>query len=194
MLANGTPMFYAGDEFMNTQGGNNNPYNQNNETTWLNWDLLNRNQDMFRFFKGMIAFRKAHPSIARNRFWREDVAWYGTGAHVDLADDSHTLAYCLHGGSQKDSDLYVMINAYSEELTFRVKEGRPEDWRRAVDTRLPSPQDIAEPGQGVRLKDLDVRVGARSVVILEGRRGLQTRGKPMPRLWHKRERGHRRGG
>jgi isoamylase len=122
------------------------------------------------------------------------VEWYGTGAHVDLADYSHTLAYCLHGGPQKDVDLYVMINAYSEELTFRVQEGRPEDWWRAVDTNLPSPQDIAEPGQGVRLNNLDVRVGARSVVVLEGRREAQARSKPMPRLWHKRERRNRRGG
>ena len=41
-LSNGTPMFCAGDEFMNTQGGNNNPYNQDNETTWLDWSLLER--------------------------------------------------------------------------------------------------------------------------------------------------------
>jgi isoamylase len=41
-LANGTPMFCAGDEFLNTQGGNNNPYNQDNETTWLDWNLLDR--------------------------------------------------------------------------------------------------------------------------------------------------------
>jgi pullulanase/glycogen debranching enzyme len=44
----------------NTQRGNNNPWNQDNETTWLDWDLLQKNSDMFRFFKGMIAFRKAH--------------------------------------------------------------------------------------------------------------------------------------
>ena len=79
MLANGTPMFCAGDEFMNTQGGNNNPYNQDNETTWLDWDLLDQNRDVFRFFQQMIAFRKAHPSIGRSRFWRDDVRWYGVG-------------------------------------------------------------------------------------------------------------------
>jgi isoamylase len=61
MLANGMPMFVAGDEFMNTQRGNNNPYNQDNEVTWLNWDLLTRNAEIFRFFKHMIAFRKAPP-------------------------------------------------------------------------------------------------------------------------------------
>jgi len=70
MLSNGVPMFGAGDEFLQTQGGNNNPYNQDNETTWLDWDLLARNRDVFRFFQRMIAFRKAHPSIGRGRFWR----------------------------------------------------------------------------------------------------------------------------
>src|SRR3954451_15291621 len=77
MLANGTPMFAAGDEFLNTQGDNNNPYNQDNETTWLDWDLLTRNADFFRFAQAMIAFRKAHPSLGRSRFWRADVTWLG---------------------------------------------------------------------------------------------------------------------
>jgi len=58
---------------MNTQHGNNNPWNQDNETTWLDWDLLKRNSDLFRFFQRMIAFCKAHPSLARSRFWGEDV-------------------------------------------------------------------------------------------------------------------------
>jgi glycogen operon protein len=70
LLANGTPMFCAGDEFMHTQGGNNNPYNQDNETTWLNWELLQANRDVFRVFQQMIAFRKRHPSLGRSRFWR----------------------------------------------------------------------------------------------------------------------------
>ena len=46
---------------------------------------LRANQDIFRFFKSMIAFRKSHPSLSRSRFWREDVAWYGTGAAADLS-------------------------------------------------------------------------------------------------------------
>jgi isoamylase len=74
MVSNGTPMFCAGDEFMNTQHGNNNPWNQDNETTWLDWGLLEKNRDIFRFIKGMIAFRKARPSLGRSRFWREDVS------------------------------------------------------------------------------------------------------------------------
>jgi glycogen operon protein len=165
-LSNGTPMFAAGDEFLNTQRGNNNPYNQDNETTWLDWSLLEKHHDIFRFFKKMIAFRKAHPSLGRSRFWREDVSWYGVGAAPDLSFESHTLAFCLRGASQGDGDLYVMINAYWEELTFVVQEGQPEDWCRAVDTSLPSPKDFCKPGKERRLQSLNYRLGPRSVVVL----------------------------
>ena len=166
MLANGTPMFCAGDEFLNTQGGNNNPYNQDNETTWLNWDLLKRNGDIYRFFKGMIAFRKGHPSIGRSRFWREDVVWYGADGPADLSYESRSLAYSLHGASEGDDDLYVIINTYWEDMDFAVQEGAPGQWQRVVDTSLPSPDDIAEPGQGACLDELKYTVKARSVVVL----------------------------
>jgi isoamylase len=166
LLSNGTPMFCAGDEFMNTQGGNNNPFNQDNQTTWLNWDLLERNRDMFRFFKSMIAFRKAHPTLGRSRFWRDDVRWYGVGKDVDLSDSSHTLAFCLHGASQQDEDLYVMINAYWENLDFVVQEGQATEWRRVVDTSLASPFDFAAPGTEPKLASLSYPVKARSVVVL----------------------------
>lgn len=166
LLSNGTPMFRAGDEFMNTQLGNNNPFNQDNESTWLNWDLLTRNSDTFRFFKQMIAFRKAHPSIARSHFWRQDVHWYGTGQAPDLSTYSHTLAYCLHGDSQDDADLYVMINAFWEDLVFEVQEGKATEWRRVVDTSRPSPSDFCEDTRAECLNSLTYAVRARSVVVL----------------------------
>jgi isoamylase len=166
MLSNGTPMFCAGDEFMHTQHGNNNPYNQDNETTWLDWDLLDQNPEMFRFFKLMIAFRKAHPSIGRSRFWRDDVRWYGVGKDIDMSYDSRSLAYCLHGASEKDDDLYVMINAYWEDLDFTIQEGSPGEWLRVVDTSLASPHDIAADGSEKALNTMDYPVAARSVVVL----------------------------
>jgi glycogen operon protein len=159
-------MFRAGDEFMNTQLGNNNPFNQDNELTWLNWDLLTRNNDIFRFFKQMIAFRKAHPSIARSHFWRQDVHWYGTGQAPDLSTYSHTLAYCLHGNSQDDADLYVMINAFWEDLAFEVQEGKAAEWRRVVDTSRSSPSDFCEDTRAECLSSLTCVVRARSVVVL----------------------------
>lgn len=165
-LSNGTPMFCAGDEFMNTQGGNNNPYNQDNDTTWLNWDLLHRHQAVFRFFKRMIAFRRAHRTLSRSRFWREDVHWYGVGRDVDMSYNSHSLAYFLSGASQQDDDLYVMINAYWEDLRFTVQEGQASDWRRVIDTSLPSPTDVNEAGPEARLRSLTYQVRSRSIVVL----------------------------
>jgi glycogen operon protein len=163
-------MLRAGDEFLNTQFGNNNPYNQDNETGWLDWSQLQANQDIFRFFKSMIAFRITHPSLSRSRFWREDVAWYGMGPTIDLSYDSRSLAFCLHGASQGDDDLYVMINAYWENLEFHLQEGAAEEWRRIVDTALPSPDDFSDPG--LPLERLNYVVAPRSVVVfLRPRRG-----------------------
>src|SRR5262245_13077387 len=166
-LSNGTPMFCAGDEFMNTQGGNNNPYNQDNETTWLNWDLLNQHQDVFRFFKNMIALRKNHSSLSRSRFWREDVTWRGVKETPDLSYESHTLAYCLHGASQQDSDFYVMINAYWQDLDFTIQEGAPNQWKRIVDTSLPGHSDFTDFSEAIPLIDSVYQVKARSIVILQ---------------------------
>ena len=164
MLSNGTPMFRAGDEFLNTQFGNNNPYNQDNITGWLDWSQLQSNRDIFGFFKNMIAFRKSHPTLSRSRFWREDVAWYGTGAAADLSHDSHSLAFCLRGASQGDQDIYVMMNAYWKELEFHIQEGSPSEWTRVIDTALPSPNDFSNSSRP--LKTSSYRVQARSVVVL----------------------------
>jgi isoamylase len=166
MVSNGTPMFCAGDEFMNTQRGNNNPWNQDNETTWLDWDLLKKNSDVFRFFKGMIAFRKAHPSLARSRFWREDVRWYGAKGQVDLDTSSRSLAFCLHGSSQGDQDIYVMVNAFWEDLDFQIQEGRASDWLCSADTSMPSPFDLFEAGHEKAVTSLCYVVKARSLVVL----------------------------
>jgi isoamylase len=168
-LSNGTPMFRAGDEFLNTQFGNNNPYNQDNETGWLDWSQLGSNKDIFQFFKKMIAFRRNHPSLSRSRFWREDVSWYGVGPTVDLSHDSHSLAFCLHGASQGDDDIYVMINAYWEELEFHVQEGSvhegtAQEWKRIVDTALPSPDDFSD--DGIPLERAKYRLAPRSIVVL----------------------------
>ncbi len=164
LLSNGIPMFRAGDEFLNTQSGNNNPYNQDNEIGWLDWSQLQANQDTFRFFKSMIAFRKSHPSLCRSRFWREDISWYGIGPAVDLSPDSRSVAFCLHGASQDDEDIYVMINAYWQELQFQIREGAPQDWVRIVDTALPAPDDFSE--FGLPIRQSTYQVAPRCIVVL----------------------------
>jgi len=165
-LSNGTPMFLSGDEFLQTQGGNNNPYNQDNETTWLDWRKLEQNQEVFRFFCRMIAFRKAHPTLCRSRFWREDISWFGADANVDMSHDSRHLAYFLRGASVKDDDLYVMINAERHEMPFTIQTGRARDWRRVIDTSRNSPQDFRDPGNEAAIRSNRYTVKSQSVVVL----------------------------
>jgi len=175
MLSNGTPMFCAGDEFLNTQRGNNNPYNQDNETTWLNWELLQHNVDMFRFFKLMIAFRKSHSVLASRTFWRERVHWYGIDhGNPDFSDNSHAFAFQLTGDSiytedksVTTQDIYVMINAYWEPLEFRIQADPNHftPWKRVIDTNLASPDDIADPGNEVGIDQVTYDVQPRSIVV-----------------------------
>jgi glycogen operon protein len=158
MLANGTPMICAGDEFLTTRKGNNNPYNQDNELNYIDWNLLETNRDMFRFLQRLIAFRKAHPSIARSSYWRDDIKWYGCGPWTDLSENGRTLAYCLRGKSVDDSDIYVAINGGDRHEVFHIQEGRASDWTLVADTFAP---DVT----GKALDSLNYIVGPRTISI-----------------------------
>jgi glycogen operon protein len=81
-----------------------------------------------------------------------------------LSHDSHSLAFCLHGASQGDDDIYVMINAYWEGLEFQVQEGTAQEWKRMVDTALPSPDDFSH--DGVPLEQMKYVLAPRSIVVL----------------------------
>lgn len=165
MLANGTPMFCAGDEFLNTQFGNNNPYCQDNEISWLDWQRLEDNRDFHRFFSKMIAFRKSHPTLARSRFWREDVRWHGTGADIDMSFESHQLAFYLDGAAENDADLYVMINGGWREQKFTLQQPLA-GWQRVIDTGRDSPGDILEPADAPPLASKELSLKGRSLVVL----------------------------
>ncbi|MBX3732773.1 MAG: glycogen-debranching protein [Verrucomicrobiae bacterium] len=167
MLANGVPMFPAGDEFLNTQGGNNNPYNQDNETTWLDWSRLETHREVHRFFQRMIAFRKSHPSIARPTFWRSDVEWSGPDGTPDWGPESRHLAYRLRGGSAGVSDLYVMINGHWDDREFLLPPPGTSPWRVVVDTAEPPPGDVPDPDDQRPLDRGSHTIRARSVVVLE---------------------------
>jgi len=165
MLSNGVPMIVAGDEFMNTQHGNNNPYNQDNEITWLDWGRLQEHNDMFLFFQKIIEFRKTHPSLGRSRYWREDITWYGEMGAVDFSPHAKALAYHLLGQQVQDQDIYVMINAHWDAIDFQIQAGAAGDWWEAINTGNPSPQDCAALGQETQLKTLNKKVQGRSIVV-----------------------------
>jgi len=161
LLSNGTPMLRAGDELLQTQGGNNNPYNQDNETTWIDWGRRERFPGFWRFVQQMIALRKQHPSIGRSRFWRGDVRWFGPRGIVDFAEPA--VAWCLDGASQGDRRLYVMANVGPEPCWFVIQDGAR--WHVAVDTSLPPPEDIELDRPRV-LSRPSYLVAARSIVVL----------------------------
>jgi isoamylase len=164
MFSNGTPMFVAGDEFMNTQQGSANPWDQDNETTWLDWSLTETNEEILRFFRMMIAFRKSRPSIGRSTGWTTDVRWHGVGVMPDLSPYSRALAFHLRDRSADAGDIYVMINAYWQNLTFEIQAaGR---WSRVVDTALVSPSDIVVSAAALPVTQNRYDVAGRSIVVL----------------------------
>jgi glycogen operon protein len=169
-LSQGVPMILAGDEFLRTQMGNNNAWCQDNDISWVDWSLAEKNADFVRFVRELIALRKRHPVLRRRSFFRgkgptsklaPDIIWHGTEpGHPDWTKMSRTLALCLDGSqtdSEPDRDFYVAFNAWQQPLPFRIPlspTGRP--WRRAIDTNLPSPEDILA-------LDVGPRITARSV-------------------------------
>ncbi len=162
LLSQGVPMLLAGDEFLRTQGGNNNAWCQDNEVSWVDWTLAVKNAGFLRFVREMIALRKRHPALRRRTFFRgrgpdgnlpPDILWHGVEPNQpDFSFHSRTLAFALDGsqtGREPDSDLYAAFNAWREPLSFRIPpapSGRP--WRRVVDTALASPLDVVPEEEG----------------------------------------------
>ena len=131
-LAQGVPMLLMGDEYGHTRHGNNNPYTQDNDLNWFLWNTLDKNHDMFDFVSGLIAFRKAHPALRKERFLTAaDVTWHGTHPErPDWEQTSHLVAYTL----QSTPPLFIAFNASHESATVSLPHGT---WGQIVDTQLP---------------------------------------------------------
>ena len=191
LVSQGVPMLLMGDEVAHTKRGNNNTYCQDNDLNWFDWTRVESEDDLFRFFRGCIQFRRAH-HVLRNRFHfqqREttgcgypDISWHGVEAwNPDWSDASRTLAFMLCGEEQnpisetrdpKSTDfIYVAMNMHWDGHVFQLPR-LPVGcrWRRFVDTSRPDPGEIVEPGQEVLLRDQEqMNLGPRSVVILVGK-------------------------
>lgn len=177
LLSQGVPMILAGDEMGRTQQGNNNAYCQDNEISWLNWELLEQNRDLFRFFKLLIQFRKKHPILRSRSFDGQGngpaptLVWHGVRRNQpDWSWESRSLALHLIGG-QQDNDIFVIANAYWQSLRFELPEpSTGKRWFRFIDTWLDAPLEICEEGREQPLVGRqDYEVGPRSVVVLVGR-------------------------
>lgn len=142
MCSRGTPMFLAGDEFCNTQFGNNNPYCQDNEISWLDWERKRQYKETFEFFKFMIGFRKEHPIIRKKlrpcQYGFPDVSFHGEQPYSENYNwDSRVIGVMFAGrkGNGREDIVYIAINAYWEprRLTLpKVPVGY--NWKIAADT------------------------------------------------------------
>ncbi|MBN2381562.1 glycogen debranching protein GlgX [bacterium] len=186
LISQGVPMILAGDEMGNTQSGNNNAYCQDNEISWLDWGLLNQNQEIFNYFQKIIAFRNAHPVLrSKTHFINED--YVGSGCpdisfhgykkwSPDFSFESRAFAvqFCgqhAKGGTIVDNSIYVALNMHWESCSFELPTPtQGKAWHVFANTGMMPPDDI----WGVdNEKPLDnqneIIVGPRSIIILIGK-------------------------
>jgi isoamylase len=172
LLALGTPMLLMGDEMRRTQRGNNNAYCLDDDTTWLDWSLLDRHDDVRRFVRLLIRHRlqrdTSQPEWAMtlNQLLRRGiVTWHGVRLdQPDWGPASHTLAFTVRSPSDRQL-LHVLLNAWSERLTFELPSVAG-GWRRWIDTSHEPPDDICEWGAAASHSTQAYEVAPRSLVVL----------------------------
>ncbi len=187
LLSQGTPMILAGDEFGNSQNGNNNAYCQDNSITWLNWNQLNTNQDIYKFVKQLIRLRGEHPVFHMPQEFRmmdtkscgyPDFSVHGTKAwFADFTPYNRMLgvmyagAYAVKADASEDNYFYVAYNMHWEAHAFDLPK-LPDDkeWCLYLDSAdgifneivSAAPKEL--PGESVETQRVTM-VSPRSVVI-----------------------------
>ncbi len=167
LLSQGVPMIVAGDERGRTQGGNNNAYCQDNEISWLDWELDQEESDFLRFARRLIALRKEHPVLHRRSFFQgrsihgldvSDIEWYRPdGGQMDDEEWNNGMVRCiglllngqnmderdLRGQPMTDDVLLLLLNAYHEPIPFTLPgaEDGPA-WEAMIDTAQPDDAEL----------------------------------------------------
>ncbi len=183
----GTPMLLAGDEFGNSQAGNNNAYCQDNETGWVSWRELRANKDQFEFVKQLIALRREHPVLRNKRPLKgmdyiscgcPDVSRHGTKAwYPDYSNYSRTLAmlfcgkYAMVDGKSTDQSIYIAANMHWEPHVFDlpdISDGEELTFLLCSDRDCTKSGDVPpEKAAGIRQRTFEVP--ARSVALFIGK-------------------------
>ncbi len=171
-ISRGVPMLLGGDEFRRTQHGNNNAYCQDNETSWYDWNHLGRHQEIYRFTRHLIAFRRAHPILSREHFYTDaEIDWFSPhGGLPNWEDPTNKQVACLiHEGDHHA--LYLMFNASTELAAFFVPSSpNGARWYLAVDTCRDAPQEVFAAGEEPQWDQCQgYTVGPHSSVILLAR-------------------------
>ncbi|HEV2673892.1 MAG TPA: glycogen debranching protein GlgX [Aliidongia sp.] len=185
LLAHGTPMLLAGDEFGRTQQGNNNAYCQDNEISWVDWDFGARGQDLVRFVEKLTALRRTYPILRRQRFLTgttneelgvKDVTWINaSGSEMpdeDWADENmRCFGMLMDGRAQPtgvrkrgdDRTLLVVFNSHYDLVNFTLPESAGHaTWTLRIDTNAPdrSGEEIFDTGQSYGVTGRSVLVFA----------------------------------
>ncbi len=168
LLSQGVPMLVAGDEFRRTQNGNNNAYCQDNEISWMNWDLTQSNQELVRFCRSLIEFRRNQPTVRREKFLTgipdskdglADVSWYNAlGTAVDWHSNELPIICLLAAPKIEDDpeglghDVLIMMNPSGQGCRFMIPTiSKSKNWRLFIDTSQPHPNDIYPELNGPKL-------------------------------------------
>lgn len=175
VLCQGVPMLLGGDELLRTQGGNNNAYCQDNETSWLDWSLGPERSAMLAWTRRMLAIRRHYGSLRRRSFFRdggvdgrEEIRWRcadGTAmtpAHWgDPEGRSLALWIAAEGGDVSGKSLLILLNGGPDALTFELPDDAGEDWRLLADSCAPHQEEQLLPRGEPRY-----RMVAHSVAVL----------------------------
>jgi isoamylase len=172
----GTPMLLMGDEVRRTQGGNNNAYCQNNETSWFDWTLCAKNASLLRFVRQVNQARlyfndeSVDGKLSLEEYLiRARIEWHGVElGNPDWSSNSHSIALTMRS-SLLNQVGYIAINSYWEALEFALPplpRGPGTGWVRLMDTSLPSPEDIVSRSEGVLVSGAKYLVNPRSIIML----------------------------
>jgi glycogen operon protein len=178
-------MLLGGDEFMRSQEGNNNAYCQDNAISWFDWSNLEKNSDIFAFFRKAIAFTRKYTVLQNRKFLAgvdeddnkiPDISWFGPDGGRALWEDPETriLCYMLDGAEEASElgnyQLYLILNADYRVHSVSLPHLDGERWSRVVDTSLSAEEDFLDGGKEIELDPPDVYIAKpRSTIVLLGR-------------------------
>lgn len=171
MMSRGTPMFLAGDEFLNTQFGNNNAYCQDNEISWLNWEDLKKNKDHFEYMKHVIRIRREHEAV--RRFAGNCSFGFPEIQVLEPDGESKVLRVIYAGRNHEDTGddvVCLAVNVFWEEQRFRLPSlPAPMAWIVEADTSGQYLENgIANGDSPCTVEGNDVKIAPRAVLVLTG--------------------------
>jgi len=167
LLARGVPMLLGGDEFGRTQGGNNNAYCHDDETTWYDWRLAETNAGLVRFTRGLIDLRRRYPVLRREAFYApDDIQWFGSaGGPPAWQDPERRSVGCLIFDASRPV-LFLVFHPGPNPVRYRLPSA-DASWKLVIDTFRQPPEDYFEPGREPVLAGADdYEVGPQSTLIL----------------------------